>query len=121
MGRLLSTQGDEGHDQHGSSASCDEAPQHEDLSNSALASTGGGTVHQVAPTQHPGLHQALGLQRAGTLPFDSGFDREEEPQVCLLTGGLMGLLGRWFAFQLWERHMCSASEQICALMVLVVF
>ena len=94
MGRLLSTQGNEGHDQHGSPASCDEASKHEDLSNSALPSTGRGTVHQVAPTQHPGLHQALGLQRAGTLPFDSGFDRRERQELCLSTRGLMGSMGR---------------------------
>ena len=94
MGRLLSTQGDEGHDQHGGPASSDEAPQHEDLSNSALPSTGGGTVHQVAPTQHPGLHQALGLQRAETSPFDSGFDRGERQELCLSTVGLMGSMGR---------------------------
>ena len=94
MGRLLSTQGDKGHDQHGSSASSDETPQHEDLSNSALPPTGGGTVHQVTPTQHPRLHQALGLQRAGTLRFDSGFDGGERQKLCLLTVGLMGSMGR---------------------------
>ncbi len=94
VGRLLSTQGDEGHDQHGSSASCNEAPEHEDLSNSALPSTGRGTVHQVTPTQHPWLHQALGLQRAGMLCFNSGFDRGERQKLCLLTVGLMGSMGR---------------------------
>ena len=65
MGRLLSTQGDEGHDQHGSPASGDEAPQHEDLSNSALAAASGGAVYQVAAAQHPRLHQALCLFRQG--------------------------------------------------------
>jgi hypothetical protein len=107
--RLLSTQGDKGHDQHSGPASCDEAPEHEDLSNSALPSAGRGTVHKVAPTQHPRLHQALGLQGAGTLLFNSGFDRGEGQKLCLSTMGVYK-----------EKYMCSASKRVCALMGLDV-
>lgn len=68
---LLIAQSHKRHNQHGSSASRDQAPQHENLSHCTLATAGRSTVDQVAAAQHPRLHQALCLHTQEVLPCQS--------------------------------------------------
>ena len=70
MGSLLGTQGDKGHDQHGGSASGDQAPQHQNLSHCAFAAAGWSAVHQVAAAEHSWLHQTLRLPCSRQLSHD---------------------------------------------------